>query len=203
MHTAWVGSIEEGRRLVDEARAIVQELGLMIEYWSSTQLVARVALLAGDVDRAAGALREGCDELEALGETAFLSTMAAELAEIEMRRGDRTEAERWLHIAEQAAAPGDLASQTFIEIARGHLLADTDAEDSARHLTAAVRLVDQSDAPLWRTEVRLSAARSLGPTHREEAITWTREAHDLAEAKGLLVLVNQARELLDELGISS
>jgi class 3 adenylate cyclase/tetratricopeptide (TPR) repeat protein len=203
MHTAWIGSIEEGRRLVDEARAIVQELGLMIEYWSSTQLVARVALLAGDVDQAAGALREGCDELETLGETAFLSTMAAELAEIEMLRGDRTEAERWMHIAEQTAAPGDLASQTFIEIARGHLLADSDAEDSARHLSAAVRLVDQSDAPLWRTEVRLSAARSLGPTHRKEAITLTREAHELAEAKGLLVLVDQARELLDELGVSS
>ncbi len=202
MHTAWVGRIEEGGRLVDESRAIVQELGLMIEYWSSTQLTARLAMLAGDEDRAANELRQGCDELEALGETAFLSTMAGELAEIEMRRGDRTEAERWLRIAEQAAAPGDLASQTFIEVARGHLLADTDADDSARHLLAAVELVDQSDAPLWRTEVRLSAARSLDPTRREEAITLTRGARDLAEAKGLLVLVEQARELLGKLGIS-
>jgi hypothetical protein len=201
MHAAWVGRIEEGARLVDGSRAIVQELGLMIEYWSSTQLTARLAMLAGDEDRAADELRRGCDELEALGETAFLSTMAAELAEIEMRRGDRTEAERWLRIAEQAAAPGDLASQTFIEIARGHLLADTDPEASARHLSAAVRLVDQSDAPLWRTEVRLSAARSLGPTRREEAIALTREAHDLAEAKGLLVLVEQARELLENLRV--
>ncbi len=202
MHAAWVGRIEEGRRLVDESRAIVQELGLMIEYWSSTQLIAGLAVLAGDLDGAARELHEGCEQLEALGETAFLSTMAAELAEIEMRRGDRTEAQRWLRIAEHTAAPGDLASQTFIEIARGQLLAETDEEDSARHLSAAVHLVDRSDAPLWRTQVRLSAARTLGPAHREEAIALTRDAHDLAEAKGLLVHVEQARELLAELGVS-
>jgi class 3 adenylate cyclase len=202
MHTAWVGRIEEGGLLVDESRAIVQELGLMVEYWSSTQLIAGLAVLAGDLDRAAREFREGCEQLEALGETAFLSTMAAELAGIEMRRGDRTEAERWLRIAEHTAAPGDLASQTFIEIARGHLQADTDEEDSVRHLLAAVQLVDQSDAPLWRTEVRLSAARILGPARREDAVALTREAHDLAEAKGLLVLVEQARELLAELGVS-
>jgi class 3 adenylate cyclase len=201
MHTAWVGKIEEGGRLVDESRAIVQELGLMIEYWSSTQLIAGLAILAGDLDRAARELREGCEQLEALGETAFLSTMAAELAEIELRRGDRTEAERWLHIAESTAAPGDLASQTFMEIARGQLLAGTDEEDSTRHLLAAIDLVDRSDSPLWRAQVRLSAARTLGPTHREEAIALAGEAHDLAEAKGLLVLVDQARELLAELQI--
>ena len=202
MHAAWVGKIEEGAKLVDESRAIVQELGLMIEYWSSTQLLASLALLAGDEDRAARELRQGCEQLEVLGETAFLSTMAAELAEIEMRRGDRTEAERWLRIAENTAAPGDLASQTFIEIARGQLQADSDEEDSARHLSAAVGLVDQSDAPLWRTQVRLSAARALGPARREEAIALTREALDLAEAKGLLVHAEQARELIAQLGVS-
>ena len=175
----------------------------MIEYWSSAQLVANLATLAGDIDGAARELRQGCEQLEALGETAFLSTMAAELAGLEMRRGNRMEAERWLRVAERTASAGDLASQTYIEVARGQLLADTDVDDSTRHLLAAVRLVDQTDAPLWRTQVRLSAARALGPTHREDAIALAREAHDLAKAKGLLVLVEQARTLLVELHASS
>lgn len=203
MAFAWVGEFEEGIRLIADARAMQQELGLMIEYWSSSQLVANVAILAGDIAGAARELRQGCEQLEALGETAYLSTMAGELAEIEMRRGDRTESERWLRVAERTAAPGDLASQTFIEIARGQLQADTDGDGSARHLNAAVRLVDRADAPLWRTQVRLSAARTLGPSHRDDAIALAREAHDLAEAKGLLVLVDQARALLVELQPSS
>ena len=76
----------------------------MIEYWSSSQLVAHVAIWRG-LDGAARELREGCEQLEALGETAFLSTTAGELAEIEFRRGDREEAERWLRVAERTAAP--------------------------------------------------------------------------------------------------
>lgn len=54
----------------------------------------------------------------------------------------------------------------------------------------------------WRTQVRSSAARTLGPPRREEAIALTREAQDLAEAKAFWSLFKQARELLAELGVS-
>jgi class 3 adenylate cyclase len=199
---AFLGRFDEAHGLVAEGRAIQQELGLTIEYWASSQLAAHVADLEGDAERAARELREGCEHLEALGETAFLSTTAGVLAELEMRRGDREEAERWLHVAEGTAAPGDLSSQVWIELVRGQLRAMDGHDDAADHLRAARSLIDETDSPIWRSELRLHVARMLGPSLRDEAIGLVREAHDLAEAKGALVLVEQARELLAELQVS-
>jgi hypothetical protein len=176
----------------------------MIDYWGSSQLAAQVAELEGDLDRAALELREGCEHLEALGETAMLSTTAGALAEIEMRRGERDEAERWLHVAEETAGPGDLASEVWIEVVRGQLRArDADDDAAADHLRRAVELIDQTDSPIWRSEVRLRVARALGPDLREEAISIAGEAQEIAESKGAAVLVEHARRLLAELQTSA
>ncbi len=76
----------------------------------------------GDDDHGARELREACEQLEALGETAFLSTTAAELANTEIRLGRLDEAERWLRVAERNASSGDASSQAWIELARGQLV---------------------------------------------------------------------------------
>jgi class 3 adenylate cyclase len=200
---AFLGRFEEAHRLVAEGRAIQQELGLMIEYWAGTQLSARVAWQQGDLDGAASELRDGCAHLEALGETAFLSTTAGALAEIEFRRGDPEEAERWLHVAERAAAPGDLSSQVSIAFVRG-ALDFPDADGAAiEHLRRAIRLIDTTDSPIWRTDLRLRVAETLGTKHREEAISLTEEAGDLARGKGASALEEDSRRLLGKLRASS
>jgi class 3 adenylate cyclase/tetratricopeptide (TPR) repeat protein len=196
---AFAGRFEEARRLVSQARAITQELGLSIEYWSGAQLVGRVEWMAGDLDAAARYLREGCEQLEALGETAFLSTTAGMLAELEILRGDREAAERWIGVAERTASPGDRSSQTAIEVVRGQLLAGTRDPAAREHLQRALALVDETDSPIWRADVRRAVARALGREHRDEAVTLAREALDLAEMKGAPVLVEEARALLTDL----
>ena len=80
MNAAYGGDFPEGRRLMAESRAIVAELGLTLEYWAGAQNAARIEILAGDLDEGARMLREGCEHLIELGETAFLSTTAAILA---------------------------------------------------------------------------------------------------------------------------
>jgi hypothetical protein len=200
---AFLGRFEEAHRLVAEGRAIQLELGLMIEYWAGSQLSAHVAELEGDLDRAARELRESCEQLTAIGETAFLSTTAGVLAELEMRRGHREESTRWLRVAEETAAPGDLSSQVWIELARGQLRAEDGDDGAADHLRAAVRLIDETDSPIWRSEARVRAARALGPDLRDEAITLAEEAVDLARAKGAVPQEEQARRLLEELRVSS
>jgi hypothetical protein len=174
----------------------------MIEYWAGSQLAAHVAHLEGDLDRAAQELRDGCEHLEAMGETAFLSTNAGALAVVESRRGDLGEAERWLRVAERTAAPGDIASHVWIELARGMLRAPDGDDAAAPHLRESLRLMDETDSPTWRAEVRLYVANTLGPSLRDEAIASAREARDLGEAKGAIIYMNQAQALLEELGTS-
>ncbi|MGH2679967.1 MAG: ATP-binding protein [Actinomycetota bacterium] len=195
-----VGRYDEAHRLVAEGRAILQELGMTIEYWAAAQNSSYVAQLEGDLDRAARDLLEGCEHLEALGETAFLSTTAGVLADVEMRRGRRDEAERWLGVAERTAASGDLSSQIGMELARGQLRALDDDAAAAGHLRAAVQMIDETDSPIWRTDIRLKVARALGPGQRDEAIVLAKEAIDLSERKGALVLEDAARALLGWLG---
>jgi hypothetical protein len=201
MH-ALLGRFEDAHRLVAQGRAIQQELGLMIEYWATSQLTARVAVLEGDLDEAARELREGCEHLEALGETAFLSTTAGALAEVEVSRGDREQAERWLQVAERTSAPGDLSSQVSIEFVRGAVRAPDTDDAATEQLRRAVRRMDETDSPIWRADVRLRVAQTLGPRHRDEAVPLAEEALELARAKGASVLEEQARRLLEELRTS-
>jgi tetratricopeptide (TPR) repeat protein len=197
---AMLGRFDEANERVAEGRAILLELGMVIDYWSTAQLVAFVASLEGDDDRGARALREACEQLEALGETAFLSTTAAELANTEIRLGRPDEAERWLRVAERTASSGDTSSQVWIELARGQLRAPDGDESAARHLREAVRLIDEGDSPVWRSDARLRVAAALGPSLRDEAIALAREALELAEAKGAVVFARRAHELLATLG---
>jgi predicted ATPase len=198
---AVLGHFGEANERVEEARAILLELGMVIDYWSTAQLVAFVASLEGDDERAAGELREACEQLEALGETAFLSTTAAELANTEIRLGRLDEAARWLRVAERTASAGDTSSQVWIELARGQLLVPDGDEAAVPHLREAVRLMDESDSPVWRSDARLRVAAALGPSLRDEAITLTREALELAETKGAVVFVRRAHDLLETLGV--
>jgi class 3 adenylate cyclase len=200
MQAAYRGDFEEARRAIAESRAIVRELGLTIEYWAGAQNAGRIEIIAGDLDEAARLLLEGCEQLEAIGETAFLSTAATILAYVEVRRGDRGSAERWLAVAVRTASPDDRSSQIGIEIDRGLLKLARGDLDGERHLQSALELADETDATLWRTEIRLDIARALVRDRRDLAGPLAREALGLAEAKQIPMQVATARGILAELG---
>lgn len=193
---AFRGEFDEARRLCAAGRAIQRELGLAVEYWASSQNSGRIAWLAGDLEEAARELREGCEQLEALGETAFLSTSAALLATVEIERGDPDAGARWLEVAERTASPHDSASQVGIELVRGLLLIAHDDPEGERHLRRALELVDRTDASDWRAETRLILAKAIADRRPDEAVGLAREARALAEAKGSPVRIAQASDLL-------
>jgi class 3 adenylate cyclase/tetratricopeptide (TPR) repeat protein len=197
--SALTGDLETGRRLIEQSRAIVHELGLMIDYWAESQNIALIELLAGDLDEAARELTEGCEHLQALGETAYLSTAATMLAVTQFRRGDHDAAARWLDVAERTASAGDRSSQIGIEATRGLLLIAKGDRDGERHLRAAIELLDDSDGMIWRADLRLHLAAALMPYRPGDAATLASEALAIAERKQVPALVAGARRILAEL----
>jgi hypothetical protein len=200
MQAALVGEFDRARHLMASSRAILRDLGLTLEFWAHAQNAGRIELLAGDLDAAARELREGAEQLEALGETAFLSTTAAMLAVVEFRRGDRDAAQRWLEVTERTASSGDRSSQIGIQIVRGLLLIARGDPAGEQHLRTGIELLDDSDAMIWRTEIRIDLARALAPVRPAEAVVLAQEALSLAELKRLPVHIVSAREILAELG---
>jgi class 3 adenylate cyclase/tetratricopeptide (TPR) repeat protein len=194
------GGFEEARELFARAGAILLELGQSVEYAGTSMAIARMEMWAGDIDAAARVLLEACQALQGFGETGMLSTAATVLAEVQVTRGDPTDAERWIAVSEQTGQPDDLATQSGIQRARGIVLAyrgETAAAESG--FRSALDLVEGSDFSVDRAEVRLDLARLLGADRRSEAIALTREALALSESKEASVVSDGARALLAEL----
>jgi hypothetical protein len=196
MNTAYGGDFPEARSLIAESRAILVELGLMLDYWAGVQNTARIEILAGDLDEGARLLREGCEHLIELGETAFLSTTAAVLAHVEFQRGNALEAHRWIEVADRAASPDDRSSQIGIDLVRGLLLLADGDPGGEQHLRSAMRQADETDGLIWRSEIRLDIARALPADRREDIVALARDALALAEEKEVPIHVEGARAIL-------
>ncbi|HEX6401460.1 MAG TPA: hypothetical protein VF108_13485, partial [Actinomycetota bacterium] len=194
MEAAFQGHFDEARTNAELARQIKQELGLTLDYWANAMGLGRIEWMAGDLDAATAVLREACEALEALGETAYLSTAAALLAHFELELGDRAAAERWTDVARRTASSGDRSSQVAIAQMDGLLAAHAGA-DGWPHFRRALELVDENDSPIWRSEVRIVTARALTSTHFDVAARLAREALQIAEAKGATVYADWARQL--------
>jgi hypothetical protein len=192
------GSFEEARGLISRSREVARELGLTIDYWASAQNAGRNESLAGDPEAAIEILRESCDALEAIGETAFLSTHATMIAELEAERGNLGEADRWIDLAERTGSPDDRATQVGIEEARGLVLAARGDPSAGEHLRRAVALIDETDMSPFRVEMRIGLARWLRDRDPTEAARLIAEALELAEAKEATALVDRARLALEQ-----
>ncbi|HET8525498.1 MAG TPA: adenylate/guanylate cyclase domain-containing protein [Actinomycetota bacterium] len=190
------GSFEQARAMISHSRGIAQELGLMIDYWAAAQNAGRNEWLAGEPGAAAEILRESCEALESMGETAFLSTHATMLAALEVERGNLAEADRWIELAERTGSPDDRATQVGIELARGLVLAARGDPSAGDRLRRAVALIDETDMSPLRIQVRCALAAWVKTRDPEEAARVIDEAVELADAKGATALVDQARRVL-------
>ena len=192
------GAFDHARDLIAGSRALLQELGLTIEYWAAAQNAGRNEWLAGDLDAAADVLRESCEALETLGETAFLSTHATMLAELEVERGNSAEADRWIDVAERTGSPDDRATQIGIQRARGAVLAARGDPSAGEYFRRAVELVDETDMSPLRIDARLALAWWLQAQGSDETARVAREAIELADAKGARAMGDKARRFLSE-----
>jgi tetratricopeptide (TPR) repeat protein len=189
------GAFDRARGLIEASRALAQELGLRIEYWAAAQNAGRNEWLAGDLDSAAVILRESCEALESLGESAFLSTHSTMLAELEVERGNLSEADRWIEVAERTGSPDDRATQVGIQKARGLVLQARADPSAEAHLRRALALIDETDMAPWRIDTRIALARWVQSRDPAEAMQLRREAIGMAESKGATVFADRARAL--------
>ena len=195
----FLGQIDQARGLCQESRQIVWDLGHVISFWSMATSTSLVERLAGNLEAAADDLRESCEQLEDLGQLGYLSTNAAMLAEVELDRGDAAAAERWVEVAEDVVSPSDIDARMLIELARGLIAAEQGYSDAESHLRASVSLADATDSLVRQGRTRLALVRLLAKDRSAEAEALAREALARLEAKGAIVYVNEARDLLAEL----
>jgi tetratricopeptide (TPR) repeat protein len=102
-----------------------------------------------------------------LKERYLLSTVAAELARVVYSKGRYEDAERLSETAEDLAAEDDIASQGLWRSARSKVLARRGEHERALALgEEAVKLLEQTDAAMIRTEILTDFAEALRLTGR-------------------------------------
>ena len=193
------GEFAEARDVLERARRAYQELGIGLR--AGTMYVALVDWLAGEPAAAERELRRACEELEAIGEHAELSTTAALLALALCELDRLEEAEHFAVLGEASSSPGDIASQVILRRARAKILAGGgDVERAEQLAREAVELADETDWLALRADalVDLAEAQSAVGRH-DDAEECVRRAISLYETKGIVVSAERARARLGEL----
>jgi tetratricopeptide (TPR) repeat protein len=199
---ARLGQFEQGRATAARARALFEELGVSGHLpISNTLALADIELLAGNDAEAERELRDGLARLDRIGERGYRSTAAAFLAEALYRLGRLDEAMAMAQQAEDAAAPGDIWTESMTQWTRAKVLArrgDPGAETLARQ---AVDTLEQTDGYDLRGTAWLNLAEVLEHTGPQEAaLDATRAAAAIFDQEQNAVLAERARELADRIG---
>jgi tetratricopeptide (TPR) repeat protein len=191
---AMQGQLEDARRLVRKARALYEELGqLGPAATNSAAVEAEVERSAGDETAAERLLRANYDLLERTGETAYLASCAADLAETLYRQGRYDEAAEWVERARRGRAD-DLPTEFLWRAVSAKLAARTGHASAMRIAREAVELADETDSLNQRARVWLDLAEVLELRARgHEAAAALRSAIDLYELKENAVAAAAAR----------
>jgi class 3 adenylate cyclase/tetratricopeptide (TPR) repeat protein len=188
------GELQAARVLYQRGRAMLRDLGHHVNAAATGLDLARVEFLGGDLGVAERELRADYEMLANMGETYYLSSMAALLSRVLRDQGKDDEALALSVTAEQASAEDDLESQSMWRAVRAPIVAragdTTQAEGLARDAVAFARRTEatglQADALLELACV-LRIARQ--PEARREALG---EAIALYSAKGNIVSAARA-----------
>ena len=171
------GDFELARRLRADARALYEELGqrFRIALWSL--VAAEIDALAGRTEEAAATLRWAFHELEDMGWTSVMSTMAAFLAATVPPESE--DAVRYSRLSEKLAAAEDVVTQVMWRIARARALCD---EELA---TQALRLAEPTDYPDLKARALLAFAQVSGDSsfHRRAVDEYERKRNVAAVAR--------------------
>jgi len=137
---------EQARSYEARSRAIYEEHGMTFQLVARALIPAGIEWMGGDLDAAERELRQGHDELEAIGENELRLTIAATLAQVLYEQGRDDEAESFARASAEAAAEDDLGTQVLWRSALAKVLARRDGDRAAEALAAeAVRLAATSD----------------------------------------------------------
>jgi tetratricopeptide (TPR) repeat protein len=192
------GRFEQARDLVTQSRAICEDLGLAVLAAAIAQISGTLERLAGDPVAAERELRRGYDALEALGESYYRSTVAAQLADALYAQQRYEEAEAFAMASRAIASSEDVISQVLWRGAQAKVLARRGQAAEAEALARdALSRAEGIDHPNVRGEVLLDLADVLClSARREEANTYAKEALRLFQRKGNVVAARRARAWL-------
>ena len=195
---AMVGDFEKARTNAKSARAVLRDLGQAVRAASSSLDVAIVELLAGDAAGAEREIRPDCEMLQSIGETYFLSSMAATLARAVLEQGRDEEALTWIETAERASAEDDIDAQAESRCVRALVLARKGSRDEAEALVRkGVELASQLEIPALRGASLADLATVLLHAKRpDEARQALAEAIAVYATKGDTSSVARAEKLL-------
>jgi class 3 adenylate cyclase/tetratricopeptide (TPR) repeat protein len=198
------GRIREARHLMAECVAIIEDLGGKIAMASLSLERGLVEFLAGDAAARERVLREGYEQLRAIGERGVLSTVAANLADALVDLGRLDEAEAMCAVAEEAGAEDDMVTQVRVRLVRGRLAAAHGTMDEALALVAgALALADEGEFHDLRTESRLVFAQMLLDAGRiDEARVCAEPLIDLAKVRGDVIFEARARGLMERMAVA-
>jgi class 3 adenylate cyclase/tetratricopeptide (TPR) repeat protein len=195
---AMVGDFEKARTNAKSARAVLRDLGQAVRAASSSLDVAIVELLAGDAAGAEREIRPDCEMLQSIGETYFLSSMAATLARAVLAQGRDEEALTWIETAERSSAEDDIDAQAESRCVRALLLARKGSVHEAEALVRkGVELAGQLEIPALRgaslSDLGAVLLHAKRPDQARQALT---EAIAVYATKGDTSSVARAEKLL-------
>jgi hypothetical protein len=194
---AELGRFGEARPLQTETLAQMSERGMRLRLAISMELVWIIEMIAGDHAAAERAARQGCEQLERLGEHSYLSTRACELAEALYALGRYGEAEQWALRGLELGSRDDLGTQVIGLGVRSRLLARKGQASTARALAEeADSLARTSDSPWMQGDAALNLAEVMHLTgDRTRATEMTQRAIDCYHRNGATARVARAQRL--------
>jgi tetratricopeptide (TPR) repeat protein len=192
---AMQGRFDESKEQLTRGRSVFEELGHSYGVAASTLVAGPARLLAGEAVEAEQLLRAAWTTLEAMGETAILSSVTAFLAESLYAQGRFDEVEETTRISEAAAADDDEASQIGWRATRAKALARRGELEVAERLArSAVERAEETDFLNMHGDALLSLATVLAAAGRvDEAESLAARAVELYELKGNAAAARRAR----------
>lgn len=186
---AMLGDIDEGRRLVVRARDLLRErIRLPRPLSFIGQQRAEVELLAGDLDTAAGALRQALDVALQVTERDQAAQIAARLSFVRSRQGDTDEAAALATLASEQAPAEGITAQAMARAAAAYVLVDRGDLRKAEGLIRGAIAALPDDMLLLRAFLHETGAEVARADGREQDARMLRDlAVDLHRRKGNLV----------------
>jgi class 3 adenylate cyclase/tetratricopeptide (TPR) repeat protein len=198
--TAMQGSADEGLKHAARSREIGSDLGWRV-FVDSSHPDVMIEIWRGNNRRAAERLRSIYENLTALGEKGFLSTVATELATVLLDMDETDQIEELCRVAEATGAADDAATQGELAAVRARLMARRGdlaaAETMARQ---AVAMADETEYQILHAWSRLALADVLRLAGRRvEAVDQIREVLAGEEHRGNQLYAATLREQIAKL----